>query len=185
MRTFKRFCWFTLLIGILIVALTSCGSKKKVVEKEEHQTEIKVIEKTEEKTERSTEEKKEAEAKKETESEDFTAEVEDPNKDFEIKKETKDGVTKWTGKNIKKFTNNTDKTKDSSGQKMSKVDKSENNKKSETEAKEKTNSSKEAIDVEKTGFNIPFYWWIVLALIVIGYLAFSYFRKSLNPLKWL
>src|SRR5690606_33467942 len=99
-----------LLMLLLISSLLSCGSKKKVVDKNEEATEIEVVDKEEKSTEKETIEKKETETKKEittdTDEEDFQVEIDDPTKPFELEKETRDGKTTWRGKNIKNLNHN-------------------------------------------------------------------------------
>lgn len=191
MKTFNRFIWFcffAIVLFSLAVFLSGCVAKKKTVEKSEYTTEIATVERVNELTEKSvvkeslTTQKKES--AKENENEDFQAEIEDPSKDFELKKETKDGTTTWTGKNIKNLSNQSGKSKetskDSIGQKMSKIDKSKTDltKKAQTEAKASGKTTNKDLKVER-GF--PWHW-VVLAVLI--YALISYKRKSMKPWRW-
>src|SRR5690606_35177773 len=102
MKLFNRFCWLALLIGILIVVMMSlpgCGGKKKLVQKSESSTEVAAMEKVLELEEKKKETKAETNTSNETlstnENENVEADIADPDKDFELKKETKDGKTTW------------------------------------------------------------------------------------------
>ena len=105
-------------IILLLMTFTSCGSKKKVVDKTEEATEIVIHDKEEKQSEKTEESKKETDTKKEvtkeTETEDFDVEIEDPTKPFELEKETKDGKTTWRGKNIKNLNNKKESSKEES-----------------------------------------------------------------------
>ncbi len=177
--TVLLFFW---LIGFLI----GCGSKKKLTQKSQFETEVAIVEKQKEtenketKTEAGKVEKKETETKKE--SEDFTAEVDDPSKPASVKKTEKDGETTWDLSNIKNFNagskNETSKSKDSIGQNLSKIDKSNKTTDSETKTDIDASGSERNTDSERTG-GIP--WWLIAVL----YAVVSFIRKSLNPLKWI
>ena len=180
MRTFKRFCWFTLLIGILIVALTSCGSKKKVVEKEEEKIEIEIIDKKEEKKDVEKETKKEEKKETDTKDENFYFEIEDANKEFEIEKEEKDGKTTWKGKNVKIVDFTKKETKEQKKSTEETKEKETTEKKTDLKEKVATNKKSTNKDLEvKRGFP----WWI-LAVFGVVYLALSLFKKTFNPLSW-
>lgn len=182
-----------LLLGWLCVIATSCGSKKKLIQKSQFTTDIATVErvkesgKTEAKTDIST-----IKVKQENNvsiQENFQGEIEDPNKEATLTVENLEGKKVYRYINFKNVSSGSQftesKSKDSLGQNLSKIAKSETTKESELEAKAKTSGSERSSNVEKTGLQIPFYWWIIFVLIILGYLAFSYFKKTLNPRKWI
>ena len=179
--TVLLFFW---LIGFLI----SCGGKKKLTQKSQFDTEVAIVEKVKEtenketKTEAGKVQEKETETKKE--SEDFTAEVDDPTKPASVKKTEKDGETTWDLNNIKNFNagnvKETSKSKDSLGQNLSKIDKSNKATDSETKTDIDASGSERNTDSERTG-GIP--WWLIATAVLYG--VVSFIRKSLNPLKWI
>jgi hypothetical protein len=176
---------FLLLMVWLVLLATSCGGKKKLVQKSEFSTEIAKVERVNELEENSvvkdylTTQKTKTHSI--TENSDVSLTQADPDK--EITLIAPDGsVTKIKGANAVISSRKESVSKiDTFGQKMSKIDKSKTAKNSETDLKEKTTSKNKSVSKEKQG-KFP-WWWIVIALVL--YLAISYFRKTLNPLGWI
>jgi cytoskeletal protein RodZ len=175
---------FLLLMVWLVMWATSCGGKKKLVQKSEFSTEIAKVERVNElaeknvKTNISTTQKTETHSI--TENSDVTLTQADPEK--EITLIAPDGsVTKIKGANaVISSRKETITKKDTFGQILSNIDKSKTTKNSETDLKEKTTRKNKSVSKEKQG-KFP-WWWIVIALVI--YLAISIFRKSFNPFGW-
>jgi hypothetical protein len=169
----------------LVLLATSCGGKKKAVQVSEVSTEIAKVERVNEITENHFVELNKMVAKTEThsitENSDVSLTQADPDKEITLI-DPQGRVTKIKGANavISSLKESVSKI-DTFGQKISNIDKSKTTKNSETDLKEKTTSKNKSVSKEKQGkFH---WWWIVIALVL--YLAISYFRKTLNPLKWI
>lgn len=182
-----RILFFVVFILILLAA-TACGSKKKVVEKTDNSTKVEVVDNKKEIKDSSEdfkkEETKEFEKTIDSDQEDFYVEIDNPEKDFEIEKETKDGKTTWKGKNIKNLDFNKKRSKDSfkekneTNEELVREEKSEIKEESVSNDISKTTTFKKDLEVER-GLS----WiWIILAILL--YLIISYFRRTLNPVNW-
>lgn len=171
----------TLLFIILIIALSSCGSKKKLVEKEK----VNIEQSTSISQEVKTEIKKDSSGTKtETKvsiTDESTIELTqaDPNKEITLI-DSEGKQTKIKGANAviskRKETAKVE-TKDSVSLISNEVVETDLN--IETKTKQESQALKKDLAV-KRGFP----WWILI-LIGVVYLVVSYFRKTLNPLGWL
>ena len=191
MRTFNRFIYFCILCIVLFVLaffLSSCGAKKKTVEKSQFTTEIATVERVNELTETETKtDISTSETSKETttsKDENFTGESADPSKPATVTTEEKDGkqIKTYTNfKNVKTGTQNSEsETNKDFGQKVSRQDlsKTDLTQKTQTDAKASGKTINKNLKVER-GF--PWHW-VVLGLLIYSFA--SYLRKSTNPLKW-
>ena len=191
MKTFNRFidfCILCIVLFVLAIFLSSCGAKKKTVEKTQYSTEIATVERVNELTE--TETKTDisiSKTSKETNTskdENFEGEIADPTKPALVTTEEKDG------KKIKTYTNfknvkTGDQTSESEinktlGQNLSRQDlsKTDLTKKAQTDNKASGKTTDKDLKVER-GF--PWHWIIIVLFL---YAVISYFRKTLNPLNW-
>ncbi len=185
---FLRFCVLAIVLFSLTIFPSSCGAKKKLIQKTQFSTEIATVERVKEKTE--TESKTDvstSERSKETaisKDENFEGEIADHTKPATITTEEKDGkkIKTYTNfKNVKTGSQNSESEKNKTfGQNLSKTDKSKTAKKSEASGSEKASGSEEIIKKDKPG-KIPWPWII---LIIIIYLVYSYFKGSFLPWKW-
>lgn len=171
----------TLLFIILIIALSSCGSKKKLVEKEK----VNIEQSTSISQEVKTEIKKDSSGTRtETKvsiTDESTIELvqADPNKEITLI-DSEGKQTKIKGANAviskRKETAKVE-NKDSVSLISNEIIETDLNIETETDiTKENHNLN---LDV-----NRGFPWWILI-LIGVVYLVVSYFRKTLNPLGWL
>lgn len=187
MRTFNRFVWFSIFVGIIIVltlTLGGCGSKKKTVQSSEYSAEIAKVERVKETKEAETKKEIKTESKSEshsiTENSDVTLTQGDPDKEI-ILTDSQGRVTKIKGANAVISTRKeTVRKKDTlySEIKESAKEKTVTEKESDTAIEIK--GKDKIINKQKDG---RFPWWILILAAVL-YLAVSYFRKTLNPIGW-
>lgn len=184
MRVLNRFCWLV----ILSIALSSCASKKKLMQKSQFTTEIAQVERVDQLEKRDIEKTGEttigSERTAEKESESFQVEVNDPTLPASVKKTERDGETKWELENIKNFSSGNEKSKESSrdtiSKKQAEQEKSESATEYISELDGTASGSDKIVHKEKEG-RFP-WWWIALAVIL--YLVVSYLKETLNPLRW-
>lgn len=180
-----------LLLVFTLILMSSCGAKKKMVQKSEFSTEIAQVERVSELSQNDiqTDLSLNASSQKltEKEAENFNAEIDDPTKKASITKKEKDGETVWELDNIKNFNSGKEKSKeqskDSISEKQSLEENSKTAKESELELDAKASGSSKDIDIEKDG---KFPWWIliVLAVLTILYIWYSRIKKTYMPWKW-
>lgn len=177
-----------ILLAFALIFLSSCVSKKKLVQKSEFSTEIAKVERVSELTQNDVQTdlsiNSSSQKLKEKEKENFSAEIDDSTKKASITKKEKDGETKWEFENIKHFNAGKEKskeeTKDSIDSSLSINDKSKASKNSESKTDIDAYGSEKNLDIKKEG---KFPWiWIILFLVI--YLAISLIRRNLNPLGW-
>ena len=175
---------YTFIIVILAGVFMSCGSKKKIVEKESVKIEkaevTEVVEKTETVAVKDSTTAQKSESHTITENSDVTLTQADPNKEI-ILTDSKGNITKIKGANAIISTRKADiKTKDTISIKLSETVKFTTDlviKKESKESIEKDKTSKDLI--VKRGFP----WWILIVLGVL-YGGVSYFKKTINPISW-
>lgn len=180
----------TLLILALII-FTSCGSRKRALDKTKEQTETAI--KTETQTFINNDVKKQAEIttkviqQAQEQEQEFTGEVADPTKPASVMTEQKDGKTIQTFTNFKNVSNSS-KTANKSNVSDAKsniaiTDNSTKSTKQKEQSKSKESKESKTVQVErKTGF--PWWLWLIVALIAGGYVYYSYLKNTYNPLSW-
>ena len=177
-----------LLLGWLCVMATSCGSKKKLVQKSQYSTEIATVEKVSEKQRTESVTKSETAQRTETttnsKSTNFKGDVSDPTKLATVTEKRENGTTTRTYHN---FTNVQETSQevgeiktDTLATGYSKEEIFELEKEVAKEAKTKASGSERIanVDIER-GFP---WWWFVIAVVIYG--VISYFRKTMNPMRW-
>ncbi|WP_417832767.1 hypothetical protein [Terasakiella sp.] len=178
---------FVLICLLFAMAVSGCGSKKKLVEIEKVKVEtsseetVEAISQNDIKTTQETLGKTETET--ETENETFSGEVANTSKVATVTVEKKDGKTVRTYYNFKTVNQGESKTKetvkDTFGQNLSKTDLSKIDISIEAKSEERKATRSVSKDLEvKRGFP----WWILILVLVV-YGVVSYFR-GMNPLKW-
>ncbi|WP_417867934.1 hypothetical protein [Xanthomarina gelatinilytica] len=180
-----------LLLVFTLILMSSCGGKKKLIQKSQFSTEIAKVERVNELTENSTVKESLTVQKKESESsvskENLQAEINDPSKPASIKKTEKDGETVWELDNIKNFNSGrkkkSEKSKDSLGQNLSKIELSKSAKNSETDLKIDASGSEKIVDKQKDG-RFTWWWLILIALSIAIYLWIGKLKKTYMPWKW-
>lgn len=189
-RRLLRIAFLMLMIWLLMWA-TSCGGKKKLVQSSEYSTEIAKVERVnelvEKDVEKSTETATGTEKTAEKETENFNAEIEDPSRPASITKTEKDGQTIWNLENIKNFNAGKEKskerTKDTTSQKQSEIDKSKSSKDTEASTNIDSSGSEKIINKEKQG-KFSWWWLILIALSIAIYLWIGKLKKTYMPWKW-
>jgi hypothetical protein len=179
---------FLLLMVWLVMWATSCGGKKKLVQKSEFSTEIAKVERVSELSENDIQTDisvfQSNKEKNVSVQENFQGEVADTSKEATLTVENLNGKKVYRYTNFKNVISGNQISESESNktleQSLSKIELSKSEKKTETDLKEKTTSKNKSVSKEKQG-KFP-WWWIVIALVL--YLAISYFRKTLNPLGW-
>jgi len=179
---------------ILILALfifTSCGSRKRALEKTKEQSEASIKNETQtvitnDVTKQAETIQQQTELQQEQEQE-FSGEVADTSKPASVQTETKDGKTIQTFTNFKNVSNSS-KTANKSNVndttvKQSESDKSKTDIKQKEESQTKQAKESKSVQVErKTGFP----WWLLL-IIALGASVYFYYSKVKNtykPLNW-
>ena len=170
----------TLILLILIIAFSSCGSKKKLIEKEKikietstaiSQTEIKETKKDSSGTKTET---------KVSITDESTIDLTqaDPNKEITLI-DSEGRQTKIKGANAV-ISKRVEKVEVESKDSVSLISNEtiQTDLKIETETKQESQTLKKDLAV-KRGFP----WWIII-IVGVAYLVVSYFRKTLNPLGW-
>lgn len=189
-RRLLRVACVLLLIWLFVLA-TSCGSKKKAVQKTQFSTQIAKVERVSELTQKDVKTdisvSKVEEKKNVTVHENFQGEVEDPTKEATVTVENLDGKKVYTYTNFKNVTSGNhlseSETNKISESNLSEIDKSKTSKQAEAEARAKATGQERNVDV---AIERGFPWWLVLIICIatILYLAISYFHRTLNPLRW-
>lgn len=187
MNLFRILIPATLLV--VMYFLSGCGSKKKIVEKEQVKVETvsdsKIAENSQEETENEIVKVIVSEQNSVSVQENFIGEVADSSKDATLTIENLNGTKVYRYTNFKNVssgaTNSVKSSKDSIDQNTTNKSIKLSTKTIETSDKTKTKSKTVNKDLEvKRGF--PWYW-IIIGLLLYGVL--SYFGNSLNPMKWL
>lgn len=190
-----RLMWLLgiVLIGLLFsMAVSGCGSKKKVVAIEREKVETsseKKIEVTSQNDIKTTQETvKKIEIENETENETFSGEVADSSKDATVTVERRDGKIVRTYRNFKTVAQGETKTKetvkDTFGQNLSKTDLSKIDLTQKEQIAEKREKKSIEKDLEvKRGF--PWWWLILIAFSIAIYLWIGKLKKTYLPWKWL
>lgn len=187
MNLFRILIPATLLV--VMYFLSGCGSKKKIVEKEQVKVETvsdsKIAENSQEETENEIVKVIVSEQNSVSVQENFIGEVADSSKDATLTIENLNGTKVYRYTNFKNVssgsTNSVKSSKDSIDQNTTNKSIELSTKTIETSDKTKTKSKTVNKDLEvKKGF--PWYW-IIIGLLLYGVL--SYFGNSLNPMKWL
>jgi hypothetical protein len=184
-----------LLIGLSLFLLWltfSCaGSKSKLIQKTQFSTEIAKVERVSELSQNDIQTDLMLNASSQTlttnENENVEADIDDPSKEFELNSETKDGKTKYSGKNIKnlKVVNEkeTKKSKDTTSLNQSEIDRSKSSKDTEASTDIDTSGNGEIINKQKDG-KFPWWWLIVIVLAIIVYIWIGKLKKTYMPWKW-
>lgn len=181
-------------ILILILALflfTSCGSRKRALEKIKEQSETAI--KTETETVIKTDVTKQSETiikvneQAQEQEQEFTGEVADTSKPASVQTESKDGKIIQTFTNFKNVSNSS-KTANKSNVSDNKsniaiTDNSKKITKQKEQSQSKESRESKTVQLErKTGFP----WWLLILLTIAAgaYLYFSKLKKTYNPLEW-
>ncbi len=180
-----------LLTALILISLTSCRSKKKVVEKEAMTIETVEAVKISESIQMDIVEDSLVISNTETiitnNDESIDIETADPDKEVTLTKEEKNGKTVWTGKNVKNLSisknNNTTKKVDSSTVKVTKIDSSkyEREEVSNTEVNIDFSKDKKNINIKSTNIwvSIAIGIAIILAVLLIIYLLYKRYRDKI------
>ena len=180
-----------LLITFALFLLTSCGSRKRALEKTKESTETTI--KNETQTVIKTDVTKQAETitkvneQAQEQEQDFSGEVADTSKPASVQTETKNGKTIQTFTNFKNVSNSSKTAKKSNVKdtvvKYLETDNSTKKVKQKEESKSKESNESKTVQVEReTGF--PWWLWIILLLILGIYIYVSNLNKTFNPLTW-
>lgn len=179
---------------LFLFFLLSCGGKKKLIQKSQFAEQTDKVARASELDQRETQIdfslNELIKEKNVSMQQDFTGEVADSSKEATLTVEDLNGKKVYTYTNFKNVTSghhtSESETSKISDGKLSTSERSERAKNSEIKETSKASGSVKDIDKQKNG-KFPWWWLLVILLLVILllYIAVSYFRKTLNPLRWI
>jgi hypothetical protein len=180
-----------ILIVLLVLLISSCGSRKRSLDKKEEKKEIS-IKKNIELEVKNNIKKVDTSAVVEIknikeEKNSFNGEIADTSKPATITEEIKNGKKKVTYTNFKNVNSSSGKKSNNSikkeNTKHSNTDLSKIDLKQKDEFQEKKDSSSKEVKVDrKSGYS--WIMWLIISLALVGYGYFSIKKKQYNPLDW-
>lgn len=180
-----------LLLVFTLILMSSCGGKKKLIQKSQFSTEIAKVERVNELTENSTVKEsltvQVAEKNNVSIQENFRGEIADSSKQATITVENLGNKKVYTYTNFKNVNSGSKtsetKSKDSIGQNLSKIELSKSAKNSETDLNIDASGSEKIVDKQKDG-RFTWWWLILIALSIAIYLWIGKLKKTYMPWKW-